>query len=663
MTQRLCLLLFVTLLLWPGTANALVDPSLQPGDLCDRYRSVIRLTVAGFDDDARTVTLDVDEVLKGVFQPNQVVVSLADESVQDAFEAALREDQCVVAFVGKDRRRREKEILFYGGEGRWQMAVLQNLEDMSRWIWTKDLDPGNDSGNVEHMYGTFNGDPQRLAEMAADRAAGRYFHPAIPFDQFQEDRVIGRFPMPIRGVALYDVDLDGDLDVYACSPGGDRLYVQTASFAFADGTAELGLGGNRSVSVSLADANADGLPDLLLDGALWLQNGDPGATKFTRSDLLPAAANENVKSSAFVELNGDGFPDVVVSRIGGGLTALLNPGTCQGGFADATAALGLKTEDEVADGNGFFTAGDFNDDGRTDLFYAGGPGHLFVQDEAGHFTRTGNRRFDFRTDGELQGLTGAGCFAPLWRTARPDLVVVSESSVNLIANLAGTVQDVTAAGNELTESSFAMLGAVAEDLNMDGLVDLYVSSRQALPGAYYVNRGYGSFMTPEKYRSTVFPGQAHQRGAWGLAAGDVNGDGANDLLLGGVDGTLTLLVNDTLGLRTPTEHPTYHEKILQQTTILTAEVRARTGAVGAKVVVTDADGRIVARRDVGSNIGTGNCGPASVNLALRRPGVYQLNVRFADGSQTGRSIDVTGRQRHLTTVIDKPTPHDTATGD
>jgi hypothetical protein len=239
----------------------------------------------------------------------------------------------------------------------------------------------------------------------------------------------------------------------------------------------------------------------------------------------------------------------------------------------------------------------------------------------------------FSTDGERDtGRTGAACFAPLWRGDAFDLMVPQESVCALLTNHRGHVADVTHAGNELADASFRMLAALAEDLNADGHVDLYVlSSSDSQPNCLYVNRGYGSFMQVEKYKRDIFPGEAARIGAWGAAAGDVNGDGANDLLLGGVNGKLTLLVNDTLSLRKGVENPTRQDRKLLATCIVSARVSGRIGVLGARVSLADAAGRVVGLRQIGSSVLTGCRGPDTVNLAVREPGRHVLTVRFSHG--------------------------------
>ena len=69
------------------------------------------------------------------------------------------------------------------------------------------------------------------------------------------------------------------------------------------------------------------------------------------------------------------------------------------------------------------------------------------------------------------------------------------------------------------------------------------------------------------------------------------------------------------------------------------------GALGARVSVCDAEGRVVARRTVGSQMLTGCNGPDVVSLAIRHPAAYRLSVRFSDGTTRTWPVDLTGTRR------------------
>jgi hypothetical protein len=256
----------------------------------------------------------------------------------------------------------------------------------------------------------------------------------------------------------------------------------------------------------------------------------------------------------------------------------------------------------------------------------------------------------FRVGAQVDsGLTGAGVFAPLYRSDALDVFVPQESCATLLSRLGGRPADVTSYGNELTDSSYRILGSLAEDFNADGYVDLYlVNHDPAQSNTLYVNRGYGSFMRAEKYRgnSPIFrvPG-AHNAGAWGAAAGDVDGDGANDILLGGVDGTITLLVNDVLRGRKPGEDPGHHEKELPEAGVVSVHVAGKLGVLGAKVSLCDEKGRVIGLRQIGAEVLTGCRGPDTVNLAVREPGKYLVKVRYSDGLLRQWPVEVWPRRR------------------
>ncbi len=636
----------------PVTAHGLINTYLQPVDLCRRYDAVLSGEVTAVDAAAGTFAVRIERVHQGDAPAGRTITIAAGDDMKRILASAdgdgrLRRGGRWVAFAGRRRRRHEDDCLFYTEAG----FGIGTIDSPERWVWDDDdLEiVGEDGQAVPTLGGTWSGSAATLERLVADIAAGRAFFPRKAYCRFRPDWPVARLAGPARGVALYDVDGDGDLDVYACSDAGDALLLHVSPepgepVGFADATDYVGLAGLATPSCSFADANADGRADLLAGGAVYLA-GERLKGRFTRSDLLPEGADRGLKAAAFVELNGDGYPDVIVSRSGGGLRAWLNPGPKGRSFTDATAAMGLDRKACGAGLDGFFAPGDWNGDGRADLFYAAGDGLLLVQNAAGVFEPLPHgTHFDFRSGPQRQaGLTGAGCFTPLLGFDRLDLVVPNENGWTLLAYQAGTPRDVTGYGGEISEGSHLHLATVAEDLNVDGLPDLYTVSRAPNGhNRFLINRGYGVFMHAAKntHYGPIFRGPAHQSGGWGAAAGDVDGDGANDLLLGNAHGVLTLLLNDTLSVRRPVEHPIDDLQQLLDARILTVHVRGRVGVLGARVTLADANGQVVARRDVGSNVATGCRGPDTVNLAVLRPGRYTLAVRYGDGDARTWPVDL-----------------------
>jgi len=632
------LLFFLFCALVPTAASALVNPSLQPNDFFDRHLVVVTLRVAAVDLEAKKVRFDVVEVHKGAMAAKEVHVALSGPAAEAAADELLVLDGTLVAYIGKTRNGHEDKLLFYAGSGRWQAGRLEKADDPSRWIWDQDL-------GLE-LFGTFNGMSERLAEMMADVREGRYFFPATPFASFLKVVEPGGLPGPVLGVALHDIDGDGLLDVVACCAKGDRIWMQSGPLIFTDRTRELGLADSASPSVSIGDLNGDGVSDLLLGTQAWLGEGSGKALVFTKAPLVPPSAAAALKCATLAEINGDGWPDVVVSRSGNGLAIYLNPGSKGGPFADASAAAGLDSVDAGSHGNGFFAPGDWNADGRTDLFYAVGNGLILLQGTDGRFT---SLEHDIEPGLEnAHGLGGSATFAPLWTRDGRDLAFSTEVGVHLLVDAKGRVRERTSVANELNETTVKQLAMIAEDLDADGNVDLFVASREAFPCKFFANRGYGSFTCPVKYKPSVFPEQLRDFGAWGLAAGDVDGDGANDLLLGGVDGRILLLVNGTLNDRALEAKPAAKawENVLARTRILSATVSG-TGSLGAAVVLADSKGRVVARHQVGSNVATGCRGPDTVNFAVREPGPMVLTVRFSDGKTRSWPVNLDIKERRV----------------
>ena len=600
--------------------TALVNPSLQPQDLYERYLCVLCLEVTSVDTASNTVELVVRSVAKGDFAARTVRLSLASDEVQSAFQSLPEPGLALVAFVGQKGRNRESSILFYlGGEGRWQNGSVKTAGDAgspAAWTWDKDL--GNE------MFGTFNGHPARLAELVRDCAAGGVFFPATVFDRFHADQVLGKLPGPAQGLALYDIDGDGRLDALAVGPAGGALYLQREVGTFSDVSAASGLAALKGVSVDCADVDGDGQVDLLVDGRIVSQDA---SGHFAEAKLLPALTG-TVLMSRFVDLDGDGWPDVVVAMDGAGLRAFHHPTQAGKPFVEVTDTLGFGRSGVKA---GYFVPGDWRGDAAPALFVASSTGALLERGPDGLFAAPSRLPgWDFTAS---SGYTGGGACAPLWQPDRCDLAFATDKAVNIVSFASGKAEDVGRYGNETQVAMTTCVGLLAEDLNADGNVDLYAISRTAgESNALYDNRGYGSFMVGTRYRADAIPGKAHGNGSIGAAAGDVDGDGANDLLLGAVDGQLTLLVNNVLAGRGASEHPSQQDRVLAKTALLHIEVGGPRGVVGAAVTVADAKGRVVGRRIIGGSPVTGSRGPDAATVAVREPGEYHVRVRWSDGA-------------------------------
>jgi len=641
----------IVVFLLPALARAVINAGLQPVDLFARYKSVLACEVVSADPAAFSFTMKVTRSYKGKHEAGQTIAMKAEGEILESLKAGAMKLPAVgdpaVVFAGKDSRRGAKAVLLYYG-----MAFsIGRMSAEGPWNWYKgDSDDvaGTDGRKIPTLAGTWCGSTPQLIRLLDEIAAKRAHFPRKAYVQFKPDMLLDKFDeSPVRGVALYDIDGDGDLDVYACCDDGDRVYLQMEPLVFVNATDWTGLD-CASPSCSFADVNADGRADLLAGGELRLGVLHEGRPAFKRTELLPYEATTDLLASAFVELNGDGYPDVVASKKKGGLQVFLNPGAKGGAFLDATKQMGLARPECGSGQTGFFAPGDWNGDGRTDLFYSAGKGFLLVQNAENRFapiTHDSPLRFAVSED---ESPTGAGCFADIMGTGRHDLIVPVRDGWRLIENRKQVPVDMTDYGNEISEGSDRHVSAAISDLNMDGHVDFYTTSAAPSgPNRYIINRGFGSFMlaSVHKHYEHVFKGPALERGGWGVATGDVNDDGYPDLLFGNLHGELYLVLNDTAAQRKPKDHPTDDEQKLLGTRIVSIRVTGATGVLGTRLTVEGPDGRIVARRDIGGNVVCGCRSPDTLDIAIRESGPCTLKVRYADGHERTQKLDVSKPER------------------
>ena len=146
------------------------------------------------------------------------------------------------------------------------------------------------------------------------------------------------------GVAVGDVDNDGDRDVYVTNFGANGLYRNNGDGTFSDVTAKAGVGGSDwSTSAAFFDMENDGDLDLYVTNYLE-----------TSFETNPLCELKNIRTYCYPG-HYDGVGDRLYQNLGGGR------------FRDVSEASGILNPEGKGLG---VVAADFDDDGWTDLYVA-----------------------------------------------------------------------------------------------------------------------------------------------------------------------------------------------------------------------------------------------------------------------------------------------------
>ncbi len=288
------------------------------------------------------------------------------------------------------------------------------------------------------------------------------------------------------GVALFDYDNDGDLDVYAIQGGPLRPGAATPARAQGD---------------RLYRNN--------------LRPGDPATVSFTdvteHSGIDVDSYGMGVASG---DIDNDGWVDLYLTRLGADVL-LRNNG--DGTFRDVTREAGI-TDTAWSVPASFF---DFDRDGWLDLY-------------AGNYVR-----YDIGADADCRGPNGAADYCT------PQ--VYQPMAGRLYRNRGkGRFGDVTARAGIAAEYGPA-LGSLAADVDGDGWLDLYVAN-DGTPNQLWRNERNGTFRNGALLAGVAVSGGGRPEGSMGLDAGDFDRDGDDDLIVANLFGEGTALyVNDGSG--------------------------------------------------------------------------------------------------------------------
>ncbi len=341
------------------------------------------------------------------------------------------------------------------------------------------------------------------------------------------------------GVAVGDVDNDGLVDVYVSNYGPDRIYRNLGGGRFRDETAAAGIDVDGwSASAIFLDFDRDGLLDLYVARYVAYDPRVPCYDTAGRHEYCGPSAFPGVSDVLLRNEGRFSFRDVSVEA---GMT----------GVSDA--GLGVVSED-------------FNDDGWPDIYVANDadPNHLWINLGDGTFRDEG---LIMGASVNAQGVTEAGMgvvAADFDGDTLPDIFMthLANESNTLYRNLGWGLgfEDVTvASGLAAGSAPFTGFGNVAFDAELDGDLDLALVNGRVLrgpllpselaapwddyaePNLLYRNVGGGRF-EPALEEAAEF----HRRTeiSRGLAIGDLDGDGDEDLLLSNGQGRARIYRND-----------------------------------------------------------------------------------------------------------------------
>lgn len=385
-------------------------------------------------------------------------------------------------------------------------------------------------------------------------------------------------------VVAADVNGDGFPDIVVATNNGVTVMLNNGNGTFAAPSTDVGgdyaTWAVSSESVAVVDVNGDGLPDIVVTNycaqaapgcygiAVLLGNGDGTFQAAIGYDTAGLATGAVVVG----DVNGDGFPDLVVTNecqvytcAGGSLKLLLNNGA--GAFARGT---------EISDSKGPVAIGAMTNNGNLDLVTPAG-------------VMLGNGDGTFQP---ANGLVVAGAnsitLADVNNDGHLDVVVTLTKTVAVqLGNGDGTLQS----ANTFKTGGLNPLWVAVADVNGDNNPDLAVANEcSVLSGgtcggapsvAILAGKSDGTFYSPVTFATGGYI-------ATSVAVADVNQDSKIDLVVSNACagpappcgfGSVGVLINNFIASTTTKVMSSLNPSVLNQSVTFTATVGWQYGFV------------------------------------------------------------------------------------
>ncbi len=335
--------------------------------------------------------------------------------------------------------------------------------------------------------------------------------------------------------AIGDINGDQKDDIIGKGFGGNNYEALVKAFIYDDAGHYLEqwrspLFKSSDAHIQMVDIDRGQDLDVILSGdfrnsstnMLWFRNSGDGAFQMKEIDAIQ---NYNLGNMAFVDVNGDNYPDLIT--FSGAYSShapklFINDG--KGNFNE------VKERPFSSAKNGFLAAGDVDRDGDQDVVIcglAGGYGtKIYLNDGSGKFTED--------TNNAIEGVgSGAVLLEDINGDSAPDLILAGRNDrYERVLRL--YINDGEGVFEEVSSNPFEGIGSCAlalGDVTGNGYPDLLVSGRDTkdkVSTKLYLNQGDAVF--------TIFDKKVFKD----LYAGDIemldyDGDNDIDILIAGLD--------------------------------------------------------------------------------------------------------------------------------